>query len=292
MTDADADALAVFETHRPRLFGIAYRMLGTAADADDVLQEARLRWLAADRATVADARAYLVTIVSRLALDQLGSARARREVYVGPWLPEPIATGPDADPHDLSLAFLHVLERLSPAERAAFLLAEVFDYSHAEVAAILGKSEAACRQLAARARAHVRAHRPAAPAPDTAAHQRMLAAFMAACATGDLAGLERLLAADVVVISDGGGVVTAARKPVTGAPRCARMLVKLAAKGAAGLVPVLAILNGQPALLGRAADGTIDTCITLTLAGDRIAAVYLLRNPAKLAALTQPRALA
>jgi RNA polymerase sigma-70 factor (ECF subfamily) len=185
----DDDPLARFEAHRPRLFGIAYRMLGSAADADDVLQEARVRWLAADRAAVRDPRGFLVTMVSRLALDQLGSARARRETYVGPWLPEPIATAPTADVHDLSLAFLRLLERLSPAERAAFLLAEVFDYSHAEVAAILGKSEAACRQLAARARAAVRDGRPRPV--DAAAHARVLATFAATCASGDVAALGR-----------------------------------------------------------------------------------------------------
>ena len=285
------EPLAVVEAHRARLFGIAYRMLGSAADADDLLQDARVRWLAADRAAILDERAYLVTIVSRLALDQLGSARARREVYVGPWLPEPIATSPDADPHDLSLAFLHLLERLSPAERAAFLLAEVFDYSHAEVAAILDRSEAACRQLAARARAHVRAHRPAV-STDRAAHQHLLAAFMTACATGDLAALERLLAADVVVLTDGGGIVTAARKPIVGAARAARMLTKLAAKGTASLVPVLAFVNGQLSLLGRTADGTITNCISLDVVDGRIAAVYLVRNPAKLASLATIRPLA
>jgi len=291
MTD---DAIAIFEAHRARLFGIGYRMLGSAADADDLLQEARVRWLAADRASVLDVRAFLVTIVSRLALDQLGSARARREVYVGPWLPEPIATAPDADPHDLSLAFLHLLERLSPAERAAFLLVEVFDYSHAEVASILGKSEAACRQLASRARAHVRAGRPAAPPSDQATHRQLLTAFMTACATGDLVGLERLLAADVVVLSDGGGHVDAARKPITGLARASRMLVKLTQKGMARLVPSFALVNGQLAVLASEPDGTVSTCIALALTptGDRIAAVYLLRNPAKLASLVTPRALA
>lgn len=170
--------LAVFEEHRGLLHGIAYRMLGSAADAEDVLQEARLRWLAVAHAEVASPRALLVTIVSRLCLDQLGSARVRRETYVGEWLPEPVATGPDADPDTLSMAFMVLLERLAPAERAAFLLAEVFDYSHAEVAAILGKSEEACRQLAARARRHVKEARPRPV--DREAHARTLGAFMAA----------------------------------------------------------------------------------------------------------------
>lgn len=283
----DADALAVFEAHRPRLFGLAYRMLGAASDADDVLQEARLRWLATDRAAIVNAEAYLVTMVSRLALDQLGSARVRREVYVGPWLPEPIATAPDVDAHDLSLAFLHLLERLSPAERAAFLLAEVFDYSHAEVARVLGKSEAACRQLAARARAHVRDGRPRLV--DTGEHARVLGAFVTACASGELAALERLLTADAVVLSDGGGKVTAALHPVTGADRVARMLLGLARKGGAGLTPTPATLNGLPALVLRDAAGAVDLALALDVVGGKIAAVYLVRNPDKLAGLAIAR---
>jgi RNA polymerase sigma-70 factor (ECF subfamily) len=283
------DALAIFEAHRPRLFGLAYRMLGAVSDADDVLQDARLRWLAADHAAIENAEAYLVTIVSRLALDQLGSARARREVYVGPWLPEPVATAPAVDAHDLSLAFLHLLERLSPPERAAFLLAEVFDYSHAEVAQVLGKSEAACRQLAARARAHLREERPRLV--DGGAHARMLAAFVAACASGELAALERLLRDDVVVVSDGGGKVSAATRPVRGAGRAARMLVGLVRKGGAGLVPEPVVLNGVPSLLLRDATGRIDNAIVLDVADGRIASVYIVRNPDKLASLASPRAI-
>ena len=286
----DAAALAVFERHRPRLFGLAYRMLGVASDADDVLQEARLRWLATDRAGVVNPEAFLVTTVSRLALDQLGSARARREVYVGPWLPEPIATAPDVLAHDLSLAFLHLLERLSPAERAAFLLAEVFDYSYAEVARVLGKSEAACRQLAARARAHVRDGRPRPVEPGQ--HARMLGAFVTACASGDVAAIERLLTADAVVVSDGGGKVSAARNPVAGATRAARLLAGLTRKGAAGLVASLAVLTGLPALVVRGVGGVIDSAIALELVDGRIAAIYIVRNPDKLAGLTVARAIA
>lgn len=281
------DPVPVFEVHRARLFGLAYRMLGSASDADDVLQEARVRWLAVDHDAVANAEAYLVTIVSRLALDQLGSARARREVYVGPWLPEPIATAPGVDAHDLSLAFLHVLERLTPAERAAFLLAEVFDYSHAEVARVLGKSEAACRQLAARARAHVREGRPRVV--DAGEHARMLGAFVAACTSGELSALERLLTDDVAVVSDGGGKVSAARNVVAGAPRAARLLLGLARKGGAGLVPSPATLNGLPALVLRDRAGAVDSVLALDLVDGRIATVYLVRNPDKLAGLATAR---
>ncbi|MBK7078453.1 MAG: RNA polymerase sigma factor SigJ [Myxococcales bacterium] len=285
----DDDPLARFEAHRPRLFGIAYRMLGSAADADDVLQEARVRWLAADRAAVRDARGFLVTMVSRLALDQLGSARARREAYVGPWLPEPIATAPSADLHDLSLAFLRLLERLSPAERAAFLLAEVFDYSHAEVAAILGKSEEACRQLAARARRAVRDGRPRPV--DAAAHARVLAAFAATCASGDVAALERLLAADAACVSDGGGRARAARNVVTGANAVARLLIGLARKGAAATTVELGVVNGEPALVVRDAAG-LHSVATLDVIDGQIATVCIVRNPDKLAGLGTPRALA
>lgn len=281
------DPLATFEAHRPRLFGIAYRMLGSAADADDVLQEARLRWLAADRAAVRDPRGFLVTVVSRLALDQLGSARARRETYVGPWLPEPIATAPSAALHDLSLAFLRLLERLSPAERAAFLLAEVFDYSHAEVAEILGKSEEACRQLAARARRAVRDGRPRAV--DAAAHTRLLATFAATCASGDTAALEALLATDAACVSDGGGRVRAARNVVTGASAVARLLVGLTRKGAAGSTVALGAVNGEPALLIHGPAG-LDAVATLEVVAGRIATICIVRNPDKLARLGTPRA--
>ncbi len=274
--------LAVFEEHRGLLHGIAYRMLGSAADAEDVLQEARLRWLAVAHAEVASPRALLVTIVSRLCLDQLGSARVRRETYVGEWLPEPVATGPDADPDTLSMAFMVLLERLAPAERAAFLLAEVFDYSHAEVAAILGKSEEACRQLAARARRHVKEARPRPV--DREAHARTLGAFMAACASGDLRALERMLAADVVARADSGGHARAARRPVHGAERVARLLVGLARKGGAAAVPELRELNGLPALVLREG-GAVTTAILLDVDDGQIRAVYFVRNPDKLIGL-------
>lgn len=279
---------ALFEEHRARLFGLAYRMLGSAAEADDVLQDARVRWLAVDAAGVSDVRGFLVTMVSRLALDVLGSARVRRETYVGPWLPEPIATAPGAALPDLSVAFLYLLERLSPAERAAFLLAEVFDYSHAEVAAVLGRSEDACRQLAARARRAVRDGRPRVVAVD--AHARLLAAFVGACAQGDLPGLEALLAADAAVISDGGGQVSAARRVVAGARDAARLLLGLARKRA-DLVPAPLVVNGEPALV-LSRDGVLETVLTFAVRADRIAQVCIVRNPDKLRGLVTPRAIA
>jgi RNA polymerase sigma-70 factor (ECF subfamily) len=278
----DPEILTRFEAQRGLLHGIAYRMLGSAADADDILQEARLRWLAAPQAEVASARAYLVTIVTRLCLDQLGSARVRRETYVGEWLPEPVATGPDADPDSLSMAFLLLLERLGPAERAAFVLAEVFDYSHAEIGAILGKSEEACRQLVSRARRHVKEARPRPVDRDV--HARTLGAFMTACATGDLGALERLLAAEVVTHSDSGGRVRAARRAVVGADRVARLLVGLARKGLPAVAVEPCELNGLPAMLLRE-EGRVTTALLLDVVDARVRAVYFVRNPDKLARL-------
>mgnify|MGYP000933776102 CR=1 FL=1 len=274
------EPVSAFEAHRGLLHAIAYRMLGSVADAEDVLQEARIRWLAAPHAEIATPRAYLVTVVSRLCLDVLGSARARREAYVGEWLPEPIATTPTVDPGSVSIAFMVLLERLSPSERAAFLLADVFDYSFAEVAAVLGKSEDACRQLAARARRHVKEARPRAVA--RAHHARTLAAFVAACGSGDLGALERMLAADVVAHSDSGGRARAARNPVRGAERVARLMIGLARKGVAGASLEVRELNGLPALVIRER-GAITTVLMLDLDADgTIGALYTHRNPDKL----------
>ena len=278
--------LAIFAALRPRLFGIAYRMLGSAAEAEDVLQDAWVRWSAAARGPIDDPTGFLVTMVARQALDVLGSARVRRSAYVGPWLPEPIATAPTTDPHALSLAFLLLLERLTPAERAAYLLVEVFDYSHAEVAAMLGKTEVGCRQLAARARKAVRTGRPRPIEPE--AHQRLLVGFVTACAGGDVTGLARMLADDVRCLTDGGGRVTAARRVVTGADRVARMMIGLARKQA-GAAPRLAWLNGEPALV-LATAARIETVVTVAVVDGRIATVCVVRNPDKLHGLAAPRA--
>jgi RNA polymerase sigma-70 factor (ECF subfamily) len=267
-------------------------MLGSRADAEDAVQDAWLRWSAIDRNGVSSPEAYLVTIVTRLCLDRLKSARANREIYVGPWLPEPI---PDADalsPHaateladDLSFALLLALERLSPLERAAFLLHDVFDEPFAEVAATLGRSEAAVRQLAARARRAVRDERAARQAsPD--AHARLLAAFTSALASRDPTQLKAVLREDVVMLTDGGGRKPAALNPIRGADRVARfffgLLRKFEARGVAISVEP-ATLNGAPGLLVHL-DGKLDQALTLSVDQDRIAALYSVRNPDKLGA--------
>src|SRR5512145_1194415 len=230
---------ASFEPYRRRLVGLAYRMLGSIADAEDAVQETYLRWHNAGRDKVSDPRAFLMTTTTRICLDVLTSARARHEEYVGPWLPEPVvdtaALALDSRTElaeDLSIALLLTLDRLSPRERAAFLLHDVFDFSFSEVAAALERSAAACRQLAARARAHVRAARPrgaTAPPPRSgdidAKHKQLLSAFAAATQSGDLNALTRLLASDVRVVTDGGGKVRAAQNVIDGADRVARFLV-------------------------------------------------------------------
>jgi RNA polymerase sigma-70 factor (ECF subfamily) len=277
-----------FEIHRELLFGVAYRMLGSAADAEDVLQEARLRWTAAREAPgpsgaheeIRNPRGYLVTIVSRLCLDQLKSARARREVYVGPWLPEPLITPDTVDPSTISAAFLLLLERLAPAERAAFLLHEVFEYEYDEIARILDKSEDACRQLTSRARRHIAESRPRPPA-SREEHMRLLGAFASACATGDLAALERLLADDVTLRSDGGGRVNAARNVVQGPDHVARFLL--------GVRRFYAAVDVQPRELnGRTGlvffeQGTVRSTLTIDVVDGKVQSVYAVLNPDKLA---------
>jgi RNA polymerase sigma-70 factor, ECF subfamily len=273
-----------FDRHRGLLFGVAYRMLGSSADAEDVLQEARVRWQG-EAAQVDHPHAFLVTVVSRLCLDQLKSARVRREAYVGPWLPEPVFTPPDVDTAHISTAFLLLLERLEPAERAAFLLREVFDYSHAEVAAIIGKSEEACRQLAHRAKQHMVDGRPRAPA-DRDQHRRMLEAFATACTSGDLAALERLLADDAVMHSDGGGRVSAARKLVSGRNDVARFILGVMRFYAgAALSFELREINGLPALVIGSA-GKVINVLSVSVDGDQVHAIYSVLNPDKLAHLT------
>src|SRR5215468_8461577 len=239
------DPAVSFEPHRRRLLGLAYRMLGSVSEAEDAVQDAYLRWHAADRDAVSDTRAFLTTVTTRICLDALKTARARRESYVGPWLPEPVldtaALAPDTQTElaeDLSIALLLTLDRLSALERAAFLLHDVFDCSFGEVASVLDRSEAACRQLAARARAHVRAARPrgatASPARSgeiDAKHAQLMSAFVAATRSGDLPALTRLLASDVRVVTDGGGKVPAALNVLDGADRAARFLVEVVRRG-------------------------------------------------------------
>ena len=294
--------LEAFDRHRRLLFSVAYQMLGSVADAEDVVQDAWLRWSAADRSDVLDERAYLVRIASRLALDRMDSARARRESYVGPWLPEPLLTGSspvaaapqEAQPDEaaelgeqVSLALLVVLETLSPAERAVFVLREVFGMSVAEVAAALNRSEAAVRQMAHRAREHVQARQPRFDA-DRQAQREVTERFFAAVGGGDMEALLAALAPDVVLISDGGGKASAARRPIAGAEKVARFLIGIAEKG--GDIPGLRIevaeVNGLPAIVGWVGSEPFGS-ISLALADGRIEQVLVVVNPDKLAGLAQ-----
>lgn len=274
--------------YRRRLLGLAYRMLGSRSDAEDVVQDAYLRFAAAEE--VHHPEAYLVTIVTRLCLDRLKSARAQREVYVGPWLPEPVF---DADmlsaeaatelADDLSFALMLALDRLSPLERAAFLLHDVFDRPFSEVAAALDRSEAACRQLAARAR---RAIREARPAPESApdVHAKLLRAFCEAAASGDVSALAGLLRADAIAISDGGGRKTAALNPIKGADKIIRFLIGIAGKNAGRELRVVPMLiNGSAGAL-LFLDGEVDHTLSVAIdaAQAKIAAIYVVRNPDKL----------
>ena len=280
--DVSAD---VFEKVRPRLFGIAYRMLGSVQEADDVVQDAWLRWNAADRDAVAEPAAYLATVVTRLSIAELTSARSRREVYVGPWLPEPVDTS--ADPllgaeraEALSLAVLVLLEKLTPAERAAFVLHAAFDYPHERIAEVLETSVANARQLYSRARKHLDDAR--VRAVDPAERARLLAAFLAAAEAGDLERLEGVLAGDVVTISDGGGTVLAARKIVNGPERVAHFLLGVLDKFGRGVTPVPVVVNGEPAVLGVLADGSPLALWTVDAGEDGIRGVYIVLNPDKL----------
>jgi RNA polymerase sigma-70 factor (TIGR02957 family) len=292
-------AVEVFDRYRRLLFGVAYQMLGSVADAEDTVQDAWLRWSAADRSEVTDPRAYLVQVTTRLALDRLRSAQSRRESYVGPWLPEPlltappVASGPPAPSPDeaaelgeqVSLALLVVLETLSPVERAVFVLREVFGVSAAEVGDILGRSEPAVRQLAHRAREHVEARRPRFDT-DRREQREVTERFLAAAAGGDVDSLLAALAPDVVLITDGGGRAKAARRPITGADKVARFLVGIAQQGAdiPGLRMEVAEVNGWPAIVGWSGVEPFGA-ISLALTDGRIEQVLVVVNPAKLAGL-------
>ena len=280
-----------FVAHRNLLFTVAYEMLGSAADAEDVLQETWLRWADVDLDAVRDQRAYLVRITTRQALSRLRTLRRRKESYIGPWLPEPLLTAPDvAEDVELadsvSMAMLLVLETLTPIERAVFVLREVFDLEYDEIAEAVGKSPAAVRQIAHRARAHVAARRPrgvVSPAETRGA----LAAFQRAVETGDLQRLLDILAPDVVFLGDGGGIVQAALAPVVGADSVAQVLGRIAA--AALLQP--AQVNGYPALIIRL-NGEIDTVIAVrTDGGGLITGLYAVRNPEKLSYMQRETAL-
>jgi RNA polymerase sigma-70 factor, ECF subfamily len=291
-----SDPAATFEPHRRRLLGLAYRMLGAMADAEDAVQETYLRWHSADRDGVSNPRAFLMTTTTRICLDVLTSARARREEYVGPWLPEPVldtaALAPDTHTElaeDLSIALLLTLDRLSPLERAAFLLHDVFDFSFSEVATALDRNEAACRQLAARARAHVRAARPRGatmPAARSneidAKHQQLMSAFITATRSGDVDALAQLLARDIRVLTDGGGKAAAALNVLDGADRAARFLVGATRKGWRDDFTLrFATINGLPGVIVDAPEGPVQTT-AFEIEGGVVRALYVVRNPDKL----------
>jgi RNA polymerase sigma-70 factor (TIGR02957 family) len=275
-----------FARHRRLLFTVAYEMLGSASDAEDVVQETWLRWADVDHEVVRDPRAYLVRIVTRQALNRLRTLARRREDYVGEWLPEPLVTSPDlaADVEladSVSIAMLTVLETLGPAERAVFVLREVFDTPYDEIAEAVGKSSATVRQIAHRARDHVAARRPRVSV-STTEQQEAVDRFLAAIRHGDLQGLLDVLAPDVVVVADGGGVVSAARRPIEGAERVAGLLIR-------GLrsvdVEVAAVwLNGSPACRLDAASG-LNAAVSVAVEDGRITRIYVIANPHKLARL-------
>jgi RNA polymerase sigma-70 factor (ECF subfamily) len=281
---------ALFEGNRRLLEGLAYRMLGTLADAQDVVQETYLKWRDADLAAIENARAWLVTVCSRLSLNVLNSARAHRESYVGPWLPEPYLDDRAVDPAErarvddsVSVALMLALENLSPAERAAFLLNEIFDFSFDEIAAILGKNSAACRKLASRARIALKAEKPRFTATSDE-HQRLVGAFLQAARSGDLDTLKSLLADSVELHSDGGGKVTAVPEILRGLETVGRFFAKIGpANWSAETVRMVPHwFNGVPGVLIYD-NGRINTALTASIADGRITGLYALRNPDKLA---------
>jgi RNA polymerase sigma-70 factor, ECF subfamily len=283
------DDLARFEAQRPRLKRLAYRMLGSVSEAEDVVQDAWLRWSAAAK-PARDPPAWLAQVTTRLCLDRLKSARARRESYVGPWLPEPLVEEESSDPleraEDVSVAFLLALERLSPLERAVFLLHDVFDQNYAEVGSALGRDEAACRQLASRARNHLKDARPRYTVPPDQA-LKLAAAFMAASQRQDYAALSRLLAEDAVLISDGGGKRPAALRPMVGREDVLLLIRGLASRGVWPAVGNMrpARINGLPGVILTGADGLTVIAFEPDDA-DHLAAIYIMRNPEKLAHLS------
>nr|WP_246491960.1 RNA polymerase sigma-70 factor [Actinomadura alba] len=286
-------ATEAFVAHRNLLFTVAYEMLGSAADAEDVLQETWLRWVGVDLDTVRDQRAYLVKITTRQALTRLRTLRRRRESYVGPWLPEPLLTAPDVAEdvelaESVSMAMLLVLETLTPTERAVFVLREVFDFGYGEIAEAVGKSPAAVRQIAHRARSHVAARQPRGVASPNET-RRALEAFQRTVETGDLQHLLDILAPDVVAISDGGGVKQAVLRPVVGADKVARLFtVGLTMFGADMSVEPVQV-NGGPALIVRL-NGEIDGVVAMRIDDGLVTGFYYVRNPEKLSRVEQETA--
>ncbi|WP_341770178.1 RNA polymerase sigma-70 factor [Actinomadura darangshiensis] len=297
MSDVIADP---FEEHRNLLFAVAYRMLGTAADAEDAVQDAWLRWSAGDRSGVADPKAYLVRITTNVALDRLRSAQARRETYVGPWLPEPLLTSPDvAEDAELSesvsMAMLVVLETLSPLERAVFVLKEVFGFPYAEIGEALDRSEVSVRQLGTRARKHVEARRPRFEAGG-AERREATDRFMDAVLGGDINRLMEVLAPDVALWTDGGGKVRAALRPIHGADKVGRWLTAITGRPYAGVEPAdmrirRVYINGEPALVVDGPDGPLSTVTVDVDADGRVHGIHLVANPDKLRSVAGGREL-
>jgi RNA polymerase sigma-70 factor (ECF subfamily) len=291
----NTDPSATFEPHRPRLLGLAYRMLGSMAEAEDAVQEAYLRWHDTNRDEVKEPRAFLMTTTTRICLDVLKSARMKREEYVGPWLPDPVtdtaSLAPDAQTElaeDLSVALLLALDRLSPLERAAFLLHDVFDYSFSQVAVALDRTEAACRQLASRARKRVRESRPREITPPRPLqsidpkHAELLTAFISASRSGDVEALTRFLASDARVVTDGGGKVVAALNVIEGADHVAAFLAGVTRKGFTDDMSLrFEMVNGLPGVLIVGVNGLVQTT-AFEFDGDVVKAIYVVRNPDKL----------
>ena len=279
--------IEVFNTHRPLLFGIAYRMLGRVSEAEDMTQEVWLRWQKQDPAAIQSAKAWLVSAITRLCIDQLRSARRQREEYYGVWLPEPMMAATDAQPDasaelsdSLTMAFMLMLESLGPTERAVFLLREVFDYDYAAIAAITDKSAANCRQIVRRAKTQLGAA-PRAPTPPTAQAQRLVEAFLAATDSGDVQSVLALLAEESAVYSDGGGRVRAAGRPILGADRASRFLLGIWPRFVTEMERELVAINGTPGVL-MCLQGQVHYAFSFEIGSDRIRNIYISCNPDKL----------
>jgi RNA polymerase sigma-70 factor (ECF subfamily) len=280
-----------FNQYRPVLFAIAYRMLGSVMDAEDVVQETFVRWQQTSQKEVRSPRAFLTTIVTRLCINHLQSAQVMRQEYIGPWLPEPIVTEPGADPENaaeladsLSMAFLLLLRTLSPTERAIFLLREVFEYDYADIARIVGKSEANCRQILRRARRYIAARRPRFEASPQQ-QQKLMEKFAQACVEGDMEELLALLAEEVTLYVDSGGKVPAARRPIHRAQNVARFMLGIVRKAPPDFLPRFTEINGRPGIIGYAESRPFST-LTLEVADGTIQAIYIVVNPEKLRTLT------
>jgi RNA polymerase sigma-70 factor (ECF subfamily) len=293
MTDhASSDGDHSFTALRPRLFSIAYRMLGTRADAEDVVQDAWLRWHGSEQAEVQSSESWLVTVTTRLAIDRLRTRKAERETYIGWWLPEPLVELDERTPEsvaelasDVSVAFMWVLERLSPDERAAFLMRQVFDHDYAEIAVMLNKSEAACRQIVHRAQARVQQERPRFDVPkDT--HRELLAKFMEAAANGDRAAMKAMMSDEVQLVADGGGKVNSFLHILRGAGRVAGVYWSLEHQFPSQVVYRPALINGEPGLL-RYVGGQIESAQSFIVDEGRMVAVFVMRNPDKLTSAPQ-----